>query len=113
MEKLNNKKIYEEVRKALEQIAINNGYNKDYANLMKLRYDIYQNLIDYDITENKEDLDKLTDYVYDLYIGSDTETIDTITDNIKSKIEFDKLSVDEIINLTDDELLSDDEDYDF
>lgn len=113
MEELKNKKIYDEVKEALEKIAMENVGNKDYANLMKLRYHIYQNLIDYDISENEEDLDKLTDYVYDLYIESENLSIDDIIYNIKNKIDFDELSVDEIINLTDDEPIYDDEDYDF
>lgn len=112
MENLKNKKIYEEVKTALEKVAMENGYKKDYANLIKVRYDIYQNLIDYDITENEEDLNKLTDYVYDIYMESEA-TIDDVIENIKTKIDFDELSIDEIINLTDDELLSDDEDYDY
>lgn len=113
MEDLKNKKIYKEVKIALEKVAIENGYKKDYANLIKVRYDIYQNLIDYDITENEEDLNKLTDYVYDIYMESETATIDSVIRNIKTKIDFDELSIDEITNLTDDELLSDDEDYDY
>ena len=76
---MKNKEIYESVEKELKRIAEENESTNYYKNIIIFQvYDELQNISN--ITE--EELEKLCDFAYDMYIEIDIENIYTITNTI-------------------------------
>lgn len=106
MENFINKKVWKETLKSLENIS-KKHYNgrKNFYMIMTI-FEIYQNLIYISLTDvSDEDLEKLTDYIYNLYLKLDKITIDELISGVENAYNQEGIEIDNIVKMSTDEFL--------
>lgn len=106
MEKFINKKVWEEARKSLQEISNKCFGDKFMYYKVIIIFNIYNILID-TIDVSDEELEKLTNFIYEMYISISNESIsiDDLVDDILRAYEDKKIKIDDIIKMTKNEFL--------
>lgn len=106
MEKFINKKVWEETLKSLENIS-EKYYNgrKNFYMIMTI-FEIYQNLIDIGLIDvSDEDLEKLTNFLYSVYLKLDKITVDELISGVENAYNQEGIEIDNIVKMSTDEFL--------
>lgn len=98
MQNLVNKNIWKETKEELEKIG--EKYLKQKSSFYQVMtiFEIYQNLYD-TINATDEELEKLTDYIYQVYMKIDKISIEDLTDGMCNVYKDKTLQLEDIINM--------------
>lgn len=114
MEKFINKKVWEETKRSLQEVSNKCFGDKFMYYKVITVFNIYNILID-TIDVSDEELESLTDFIYEMYISISNEniSIDDLVGGVLRAYENENIEIDKIIKMTKNEFLQyvvDDED---